>query len=533
MVLARRSPLAGVDLEIERVRRAQSGDPAAFAELVQQHQGMVERLVLGFVRDVDDARDVAQEAWIKAARALPQLRDIARFRPWLCSIARNSSLSFISARKARAWATPLPEDLEPPDHQGETPESHLLALDERRRVWQALGDLSERDREALFLRESQGLHYVEIAERLGVSRSAAEVCVFRARQRFRRRYRENEAYEAGCGVGPIELGALLEGEVPAEQRIGLEAHVQGCKPCSTRLRSMAAGRSLYRQMGGFLLPFGAPGLLTRLQGLFAKVTSLFGSGSAAPAATAAGATGVAAAASAGGLLSSPVPLELPARLLGVALALAAVASPASPIAGASLAPGAGTGHAPPAAASAAAIERGPSAPLVAAAREPGPPAVTPAAATRAAGDGPSTPPPTSNAAAAPPVAVTANSGPPAHAAAPAHAGPPAHASAAHHRAPAEPGPPAHAAGAASADRPGSGPPAHAAAAGHRPPDAGPPAQAAALVAVEVLAVVAESAAHASPGTGSPHDEPPGQAKKSGDEAPPGQSKGNKSGGLPV
>lgn len=80
------------------------------------------------------------------------------------------------------------EDFEDKDSTG--PEEMTLSRDNQRKVWETLGALSERDRTALFMREYQGENYAAIAERLGISRNGAEVCVFRARERFRRLFLE-------------------------------------------------------------------------------------------------------------------------------------------------------------------------------------------------------------------------------------------------------------------------------------------------------------------------------------------------------
>ncbi|GMU39269.1 MAG: hypothetical protein AMXMBFR23_01350 [Chloroflexota bacterium] len=300
MVLAHRSP---AELDAFLVRRAQAGDRDAFATLMEEYGEVVSRLVRHFVQDGDDARDVEQDTWIRAATHLDSLRDESRFRPWVKSIARSTSLNFLSSRKRRRERVSTfdecgTEDFE--DQDAPTPERALMSQESQRKVWLVLGALSERDRTALYLREYQDQPYEAIGERLGISRNAAEVCVFRARERFRKLFAQVESFVPTCGVDGLRLSMLLDGEA-SSGRADLERHVAGCDCCRERLQTMAAGRALYRNLGvmGFpLLP--SAGLLGWLGAVAAKIAALFGGGSEAAAAgggaaTAAGAgTGAAA-----------------------------------------------------------------------------------------------------------------------------------------------------------------------------------------------------------------------------------------------
>src|SRR5258706_16103430 len=85
----------------ECVESAQTGDSAAFGELVRLHEHGVYSFVLGLVRNSDDASDLTQEVWLRVAKNLPQLRETSRFTPWLYRIARNCCMDFFEARKSR------------------------------------------------------------------------------------------------------------------------------------------------------------------------------------------------------------------------------------------------------------------------------------------------------------------------------------------------------------------------------------------------------------------------------------------------
>ncbi|MDO9445826.1 MAG: sigma-70 family RNA polymerase sigma factor, partial [Dehalococcoidia bacterium] len=298
MVLAHRSPLA--DLDGILVRRARSGDRDAFATLMEEYSDVVSRLVRRFVHDADDARDVEQDTWIRAATRLDSLKDESRFRPWLKAIARNSSLTFLSSHKREHHRVSTFDDYgtdEFEDQQGLTPEGALLSKESQRKVWQVLGSLSERDRTALYLREYKDQPYEEIAQTLSISRNAAEVCVFRARERFRRVFAEVDSFQAECGVDGLRLSMLLDGEASTTARSELETHLRACDCCRERLQTMAAGQALYRNLGALGIPIGPGfGLLARLGDLFARISSLFGGGAEAGAGAGAAAIGGAASA---------------------------------------------------------------------------------------------------------------------------------------------------------------------------------------------------------------------------------------------
>jgi RNA polymerase sigma-70 factor (ECF subfamily) len=241
-----------LDATLDWIARAQAGDEAAFAELVQRYERPIYGFVLGLVRNTDDARDLLQEVWMRVARHLPQLREPARFTPWLYRIARNCCMDFLQSRKTRMYATLSPGDgeddeprFDPPDLNAEAPDQHVVSLDERRKVWEALGSLSERDRTALFLREFEELPYAEIGRVLSITPNAAEVRVFRARERFRRQFSRVEAAVPSCNVGPLQLSALVDGELSRAARTMLQRHVDDCADCTSRLEQMHTGRRMY------------------------------------------------------------------------------------------------------------------------------------------------------------------------------------------------------------------------------------------------------------------------------------------------
>ncbi|TAJ17280.1 MAG: sigma-70 family RNA polymerase sigma factor [Dehalococcoidia bacterium] len=261
MVLAQ--PLPGAGPDSERLQRARLGDSSALQELITSHRSLVEHEARRFVSDHDDIEDIAQETWIRAAQALGSLRDESRFRPWLRTITRNACLTFLS-RHQQSDSLDDDDAPDPADRATDGPEASAEQRDERRRVWEALGALTELDRRALYLREVESLPFDEVARRLGVRKNAAEVRVHRARARFRQLYEATDATSPACGMAGIRLALHLEGELHGETAVAVETHLSSCTACTLRMRKMADGRSLYRRMGMFSLP-GLTGLLERFQ----------------------------------------------------------------------------------------------------------------------------------------------------------------------------------------------------------------------------------------------------------------------------
>ena len=157
------------------VQRVQRGEKAAFDLLVRKYQHKVVKLVMRYLRNPADAEDVAQEAFIKAYRALPQFRGDSAFYTWLYRIAINTAKNAIVSRDRN----PVEYDLDLQDieesnaMQGrladtETPESLLLTEEIRTTVNAAIDALPEDLRTAIVLRELEGMSYEEIATGDGV-----------------------------------------------------------------------------------------------------------------------------------------------------------------------------------------------------------------------------------------------------------------------------------------------------------------------------------------------------------------------------
>lgn len=170
------------------VARVQQGDKKAFDLLVKKYQHRILMVIGRYISDHHEAMDVAQEAFIKAYRALPNFRGDAAFYTWIYRIAINTAKNHLVTRGRRPPSSDIDiEDGELYDsgrrlNDEASPEHLLLSAEIETTVRQALDDLSEDLRAALTLREFDGLSYEEIAEVLECPVGTVRSRIFRARE---------------------------------------------------------------------------------------------------------------------------------------------------------------------------------------------------------------------------------------------------------------------------------------------------------------------------------------------------------------
>jgi RNA polymerase sigma-70 factor (ECF subfamily) len=176
------------DNDQELVRRVQAGDQSAFNLLVLKYQHRVLKLVGRFVHDATEAEDVAQEAFLKAYRALSSFRGDSAFYTWLYRIAINTAKNALVSQRRRPVDFDL--DLQDPEQferqaklkEADTPEGVLLTEEIREVVERAMEQLPEDLRTAIVLRELEGLSYEEIAEAMDCPVGTVRSRIFRARE---------------------------------------------------------------------------------------------------------------------------------------------------------------------------------------------------------------------------------------------------------------------------------------------------------------------------------------------------------------
>lgn len=185
------------------MRRVQKGDKAAFDALVLKYQHKVLKLVQRYVRNPAEAEDIAQEAFIKAYRALPAFRGDSAFYTWLYRIAINTAKNSLVATRRR----PVSYDLDLQDgtqvhaqarlSDTETPEALALTEEIRRTVNEAIEALPDDLRLAIVLRELEGLSYEDIARTMECPVGTVRSRIFRAREAIDRSLRE--VFDGGLG----------------------------------------------------------------------------------------------------------------------------------------------------------------------------------------------------------------------------------------------------------------------------------------------------------------------------------------------
>ncbi|MFN4265834.1 MAG: RNA polymerase sigma factor RpoE [Aquabacterium sp.] len=186
------TPAPVVDVDAALVERVQRGDQRAFEMLVVKYQRRIERLIARMVRDVDLVEDIAQETFIRAYRALPNFRGESAFYTWLYRIGVNTAKKALMGLKrdplvTEAALASMDEEDDGPRVEnelsdGETPESVLASRQIAETVNAAIEALSDDLRQAITLREIEGMSYEEIAELMNCPIGTVRSRIFRARE---------------------------------------------------------------------------------------------------------------------------------------------------------------------------------------------------------------------------------------------------------------------------------------------------------------------------------------------------------------
>ncbi|MBI5270741.1 MAG: RNA polymerase sigma factor RpoE [Burkholderiales bacterium] len=189
----------GPDVDAVLVERVRQGDARAFEMLVVKYQRRIERLIGRMVRDTDLVADIAQETFIRAYRALPQFRGDSAFYTWLYRIAVNTAKKALVDLKrdplvVEASMAGADDDdetsrrgMEPTDMA--TPDALLASKEIAATVNAAIDALSEDLRQAITLREIEGLSYEEIADVMNCPIGTVRSRIFRAREAIAQRLR--------------------------------------------------------------------------------------------------------------------------------------------------------------------------------------------------------------------------------------------------------------------------------------------------------------------------------------------------------
>ena len=180
--------MTAAETDKQLVARVQRGDSRAFDLLVLKYQHKIFGLISRYVHDADEVQDVAQEAFIKAYRALPNFRGDSAFYTWLYRIAINTAKNHLVSRSRRPPGSDVEvEDAEYFDGGAalrdiNTPEEKLFGEELRGVVERAISELPDDLRSAVTLREFDGLSYEDIAEIMDCPVGTVRSRIFRARE---------------------------------------------------------------------------------------------------------------------------------------------------------------------------------------------------------------------------------------------------------------------------------------------------------------------------------------------------------------
>jgi RNA polymerase sigma-70 factor (ECF subfamily) len=228
----------------------------SFERLYQRHVGDVYRYALAVLRNPADAEDVAQTTFLNAYRAFERGERPQNPQNWLIAIAHNvcrQRFRQSSRRPAEVAYDDGVLEVVPDEDPGPSADD----------IQRALGELAFNQRAALVMRELEGRSYAEIAGILGVSVSAVETLIFRAR----RALREQLEGSLTCGEAERAISRQLDGRLSRPEKGALRAHLRACKECEGFARSQRAQRNAIKALALVPIP--------------TSLTSLFGGGGAA------------------------------------------------------------------------------------------------------------------------------------------------------------------------------------------------------------------------------------------------------------
>ena len=176
----------GLRLDEEKlIRRAQQGDPEAFAEIVREHEEPAFRAAYLIVRNEADARDVAQEAFVSAYRALKRFDRREPLQPWLLRIVTNGALNSARANRRRRAMGERYEQVADMRKTAPSAEEQTEAAERARRVWQAVGELDGQDQTLLYLRYFLDASERETAQAIGRPAGTVKSRLHRVLRRLR------------------------------------------------------------------------------------------------------------------------------------------------------------------------------------------------------------------------------------------------------------------------------------------------------------------------------------------------------------
>ena len=242
--------------DLDLIRDYLGGDVAAFDTLFRRYHKAIYGLTFRLLRDRQLAEDLTQETFFQILRTIHRINDSFNFSAWIHRIATN--LCYDELRRRKRGQAPASEEgprasnplmgIEDPEEVLGTiaskdpsghPEDALAMRELRREVWDVAARLPKNYRTVLSLRELQGLTYAAIADVMGLSESAIETLLHRARRRFKAEYLYQTFVEAAGEERCDALQELLLGfgvrSLKRDQRAVIKSHIDTCGECRAAL----------------------------------------------------------------------------------------------------------------------------------------------------------------------------------------------------------------------------------------------------------------------------------------------------------
>jgi RNA polymerase sigma-70 factor (ECF subfamily) len=194
---------SGDDSDHPLIRAAQQGDERAFEALVRRHEQRAMRIARNLVGSEEDARDLAQEAFLRVFRSLERFDFQHAFATWLHRIVTNLAIDHLRRRRL-AYSTTTEDggpDVELPDPDAPAPSRRLEAVETARRVRETIASLAPHFQAVLVLRELENLPCTEIARIVGATHVTVRWRLHRGRKLFQEEWERRERLEAGANSG--------------------------------------------------------------------------------------------------------------------------------------------------------------------------------------------------------------------------------------------------------------------------------------------------------------------------------------------
>lgn len=236
--------------DIALIAAYRDGDVSAFDELFRRYHGRVRGICLRYIGDDMIAEDLVQETFYNLIRAIDRIDETFNVSAWIHRIAVNICQDELRRRARRAQHIEGGEESEEQmlrladtDRTG-SPEGALEISNMRQLVWEVAKRLPERQRMVLTLRELQGLSYASIARVMGISESAVETLLHRARKRFKEQYLMLESppeEEGTCAVVAQLLNDVGQQHLLQAQRRMIGEHLEQCAWCRGQFMDLETG----------------------------------------------------------------------------------------------------------------------------------------------------------------------------------------------------------------------------------------------------------------------------------------------------